>query len=50
MINRRTLLILAIALAALVQARLLPEVGLETLFNLPSSCSSCSARYVDEAP
>jgi len=35
MMNRRTLLILAIALAALIQARLLPEVGLETLFNLP---------------
>jgi len=35
MVNRRTLLLLAIALAALIQARLLPEVGLETLFNLP---------------
>ena len=35
MMNRRTLLLLAIALAALVQARLLPEVGLETLFSLP---------------
>lgn len=35
MINQRTLLILAIALAALIQARLLPEVGLEALFNLP---------------
>ena len=33
--NRRTLLLLAIALAALIQARLLPEVGLETLFSLP---------------
>ena len=35
MMNRRTLLLLAIALTALIQARLLPEVGLETLFNLP---------------
>ena len=35
MMNRRTLLLLAIAVAALIQARLLPEVGLETLFNLP---------------
>jgi len=35
MMNRRTLLLLAIALAALIQARLLPEVGLETLFSLP---------------
>lgn len=49
MMNRRTLLLLAIALAALIQARLLPEVGLETLFNLPSSRSSCSARHADEA-
>jgi hypothetical protein len=35
MMNRRTLLLLAITLAALIQARLLPEVGLETLFSLP---------------
>ena len=35
MMNRRTLLLLAIALAALIQARLLPEVGLETVFSLP---------------
>lgn len=35
MMNRRTLLLLAIALTALVQARLLPELGLETLVNLP---------------
>jgi rod shape-determining protein MreD len=35
MMNRRTLLLLAIALAALIQARLLPEVGLETIFSLP---------------
>ena len=35
MMNRRTLLLLTIALTALIQARLLPEIGLETLFNLP---------------
>ena len=35
MMNRRTLLLLAIVFTALIQARLLPEVGLETLFNLP---------------
>ena len=35
MMNRRTLLLLTLALTALIQARLLPEVGLETLFNLP---------------
>jgi cell shape-determining protein MreD len=33
--NRRTLLLLAIALIALVQARLLTEIGLENVMNLP---------------
>ena len=35
MMNRRTLLLLAIALVAVVQARLLTEIGLETVINLP---------------
>jgi len=35
MMNRRTLLLLSIALVALIQARLLPEIGLETIINLP---------------
>jgi hypothetical protein len=35
MLNRRTLLILGICLSALIQARLLPEVGLDTTINLP---------------
>ena len=35
MMNRRTLLLLAIAFTALIQARLLPEIGLETVINLP---------------
>ena len=35
MMNRRTLLILTIALVALIQARLLTEIGLETVINLP---------------
>lgn len=35
MMNRRTLLLFAIAFTALIQARLLPEIGLETVINLP---------------
>jgi hypothetical protein len=35
MTNRRTLLFLAIGFSALVQARLLPEVGLDRLISLP---------------
>jgi len=35
MVNRRTLLLLSIALVALIQARLLPEIGLEAVVNLP---------------
>ncbi|RLT26134.1 MAG: hypothetical protein DWI49_04490 [Chloroflexi bacterium] len=35
MMNRRTLLLLAIAFTALIQARLLTEIGLETVINLP---------------
>ena len=35
MVNRRTLLLLSITLVALIQARLLPEIGLETVVNLP---------------
>lgn len=35
MLNRRTLLLLGISLSALIQARLLPEIGLDTVINLP---------------
>jgi rod shape-determining protein MreD len=35
MMNRRTLLLLTIAFTALIQARFLPEIGLETIINLP---------------
>ena len=35
MMNRGTLLIFGIGLSALVQARILPEIGLDTTINLP---------------